>query len=107
MSTHNIEVNAGTTVRLPTAGKYCDRDIVITATGGADSQELIDSFIAGTTESLESNALGITNYALRGFKNLVSVSFPLATTVGTYSFYECTNLTTCNIPNVTSIGGWA
>ncbi len=30
----NIEVEGGKTVRLPTAGKYCDRDIVITATGG-------------------------------------------------------------------------
>lgn len=34
MSEFNIEVAGGTSVRLPTAGKYCDRDIVITATGG-------------------------------------------------------------------------
>lgn len=32
----NIEVEGGTSVRLPTAGKYCDRDIVITAEGGAE-----------------------------------------------------------------------
>lgn len=32
---HNITVEGGTSVRLPTAGKYCDRDIVITATGNA------------------------------------------------------------------------
>lgn len=31
----NIEVESGKTVRLPTKGKYCDRDIVITATGGS------------------------------------------------------------------------
>lgn len=31
---HNITVEGGASVRLPTAGKYCDRDIVITATGG-------------------------------------------------------------------------
>ena len=31
--THNITVEGGTSVRLPTAGKYCDRDIVVTATG--------------------------------------------------------------------------
>lgn len=30
----NIEVEGGTSVRLPTAGKYCDRDIVVTALGG-------------------------------------------------------------------------
>lgn len=30
---HNITVEGGTSVRLPTAGKYCDQDIIITATG--------------------------------------------------------------------------
>ena len=32
----NIEVESGTSVRLPTAGKYCDRDIVVTATEGGE-----------------------------------------------------------------------
>lgn len=39
MSQHNITVQGGTSIRLPTAGKYCDRDIVITATGGGGSTE--------------------------------------------------------------------
>lgn len=30
----NIEVESGKSVRLTTKGKYCDRDIVVTATGG-------------------------------------------------------------------------
>ncbi len=34
MSNFNITVEGGSSVRLPTAGKYCDRDILITATGG-------------------------------------------------------------------------
>lgn len=34
MSEHNITVQGGSSVRLPTAGKYCDRDIVVTAEGG-------------------------------------------------------------------------
>ena len=34
MSEHNITVEGGTSIRLPTAGKYCDRDIIITAGGG-------------------------------------------------------------------------
>lgn len=37
--THDITVKAGASVRLPTAGKYCDRDIVITAEGGAAEQD--------------------------------------------------------------------
>lgn len=36
----NIEVQAGTSVRLPTAGKYCDRDIVITAIGSGSNSRL-------------------------------------------------------------------
>ena len=41
--THNITVEGGTSKRLLTAGKYCDRDIVITAEGG----ESIDGIPAG------------------------------------------------------------
>ena len=37
--THNITVEGGTSVRLPTSGKYCDRDIVVTATGGGSVNE--------------------------------------------------------------------
>ena len=33
---HNITVESGKSVRLPTSGKYCDRDIIITATGGGE-----------------------------------------------------------------------
>jgi hypothetical protein len=35
---HNITVEGGTSVRLPTAGKYCDRDIIVTATGGGGGE---------------------------------------------------------------------
>lgn len=34
MSNFAFEVEGGKTVKLPTAGKYCDRDIVITSKGG-------------------------------------------------------------------------
>jgi hypothetical protein len=30
---YNITVEGGSSIRLPTSGKYCDRDIVVTATG--------------------------------------------------------------------------
>jgi hypothetical protein len=38
MSEFNITVVGGKSVRLPTAGKYCDRDIVITAEGGGGTE---------------------------------------------------------------------
>ena len=34
MSEHNITVQGGSSVRLPTAGKYCDRDILVRAEPG-------------------------------------------------------------------------
>lgn len=38
MSEHAITVPGGTSIRLATAGKYCDRDIVVTATGGSTDE---------------------------------------------------------------------
>lgn len=38
MSDINISIEGGTSKRLLTAGKYCDRDIVITATGSGSSE---------------------------------------------------------------------
>lgn len=35
----NITVEGGSSVRLPTKGKYCDRDIIVTATGGGGSAD--------------------------------------------------------------------
>ena len=42
--THNIEVESGKSVKLPTAGKYCDRDIVVAGFGSnpADLQAKYD-----------------------------------------------------------------
>lgn len=37
MSNIAVSVESGKSVKLPTAGKYCDRDIVVTAAGGTDS----------------------------------------------------------------------
>lgn len=34
---HNITIAGGTSKRLPVRGKYCDQDIIITATGGGGS----------------------------------------------------------------------
>ncbi len=41
MSEHNIVVQGGTTTRLLTAGKYCDRDILVTAEGGGMSIDVV------------------------------------------------------------------
>ncbi len=54
MSEFNIEVQGGSSVRLPTAGKYCPKDIIVTASGGGGTEEietLIDE--SGVLDSTE------------------------------------------------------
>lgn len=56
---HNITVEGGTSVRLPTSGKYCDRDIVVTATGGGGGGSLpegITALASGTYTPVGSTA---------------------------------------------------
>lgn len=55
MSEHKITVNGGDSVRLPTAGKYCDRDIVITAEG----QDTSDA--TATASDIRSGATAYVN----------------------------------------------
>ena len=59
---HNITVEGGTSVRLPTAGKYCDRDIVITAEGGKEDLEEVlteqEALIATLQDNLRGKASG-------------------------------------------------
>lgn len=50
MSEFNIEVQGGSSVRLPTAGKYCEKDIIVTASGGGGGWSL-EGFVTGTEPS--------------------------------------------------------
>ena len=59
---YNITVDGGNSVRLPTAGKYCDRDIVVTATGGGSVSE--PSTISGI--NLHNKKTDIPNTYLEG-----------------------------------------
>ena len=70
--THNITVEGGTSVRLPTAGKYCDRDIIVTATGGGSVNKPVT--ISGInlhnveTDILNTYLMGATIKAYNGWK---------------------------------------
>lgn len=78
MMKHNISIDSGTSIRLHTAGKYCDRDIVITANADSSLARLID-------------------------RSITEVSEPNVTTVGDSVFYYCESLTKVNLPNVTDV----
>ena len=43
----NIEVAGGTSVKLPTAGKYCEQDIIVSATGGYTEEDIADAIEQG------------------------------------------------------------
>ena len=53
MSEFNITVEGGSSVKLPTAGKYCDRDILITSTGGSEDLQEVLTEQRGLIETLQ------------------------------------------------------
>lgn len=131
---HNITIEGGTSLRLKTAGKYCDRDIVVTSTGGSedldevltsqealiaqlqaildkkakgDTEEVEDAFIARTFGGdYENDRVASIGYGcFHSCTNLTSVSFPNVTALKDYTFYGCSKLTGASLPNITSVGG--
>lgn len=107
MSAFNIEVAGGSSVRLPTAGKYCDRDIVVTATGGGgggDNGKEVAELLENTmTELNNSIVTSLRTRACQQCTKLVSVNLPLVTTIGSYAFYGCSGLVTAKLPKLTSV----
>lgn len=63
---HNITIEGGTSVRLPTAGKYCDRDIIVTAEGGTEDLDTVlteqEALIATLQDTLKGKASGGGQY---------------------------------------------
>lgn len=111
MSAFNIEVAGGSSVRLPTSGKYCDRDIIVTATGGGGGGEsptvLLDAILDGSLTSIDSTVKSVVAYACRGLSKIKTVNLPNATSIGTYAFYYCTAMTSINAPKVTALNSYA
>ena len=105
MSEINITIEGGTSKRLLTAGKYCDRDIVVTAEGGGASGD-IDAFITRTITEIRSDVTTVGYYAFCNCADLVNVDFPNAVTINGYGFQNCTALTDVFFPKVSGINGY-
>ena len=112
--THNITVEGGTSARLPTAGKYCDRDIVVTATGGdyADGYETgygngktdgLTEFIGDRDYITTGNATMIESWKYFSTVKIFHADFPFATNVGSSAFNACSDLVSANFPLATKI----
>ena len=103
MSEHSITVQGGSSVRLLTAGKYCDRDILVTAEGGGTDgamDALVDKSI---TEYSSDSITSIGDYAFHSCKELVNIDFPNVVTVGINAFNKCTKIETANFPMLKTI----
>lgn len=113
---HNITVEGGTSLRLYTAGKYCDRDIMVTATD--NYEQGYDTGITDTHADYLTNGLkeirfprgitSLTQYAFYRQKNIKGViTFPnTLTTIGAYAFRECSGVTQYHGAGVTTIGNY-
>ena len=126
MSEIEISVDSGTSKRLKTAGKYCDKDILITAAGSENgnlTKQIIERTIAeisdNTIESVGDyafykcqalsrvdlpNVEEIKTYAFAN-TGLTSVVFPKVKTIGNYAFQNDKSLERVDLPSVTSLGG--
>lgn len=104
--THNITVEGGSSVRLPTAGKYCDRDIIITASGGGGGTDtrFKDYFEGTLTEIVDSTITKLKANAFRSAGSVTLIDLPNCTSVGGSVFRECT-MTTLNMPKLTGATG--
>ena len=86
--THNITVEGGSSVRLTTAGKYCDRDIIVTAEGGTEDLNNVlteqESLIAELKEVLTGKASGsgVENYAKFTIRPTSSTSIKITNPLG-------------------------
>lgn len=122
---YEITVEGGTSVKLLTGGKYCDRDIVVTAEGGGGiTPDVIAT--AGIIGDIVLSTSSVAGYSFVNHTGITSLHAPNVTSIGTYAFYgtgltgaldlsccetigqyafcNCRGIETLSIPNVTSVG---
>ncbi|MBQ3147302.1 MAG: leucine-rich repeat protein [Oscillospiraceae bacterium] len=96
----NIEVEGGKSVRLPTAGKYCEQDIVVTATSDDLGKQVVERTI---TTLVNDQITKINAYGLAYCTKLVELKLSKCTFLNGYGLYHCTSLTIVDFANHLSI----
>lgn len=108
MSEINISMEGGTSKRLLTAGKYCDRDIVVTASGGGGGEEnQLHGTLDGTLTYIDSNVTKVIQYACYGITTITTVNLPNCTNIGSQAFRGCSGITSFSAPKVTTLSSYA
>ena len=134
MNEHKINVEGGFTIRLKTEGKYCDRDIIIEASGGAEDlndilieqtsliQELketlegkasgggcsntLNEFLAGTLEEVDCDEVEVLNqYFFYRNPGIKRVRLANVVGVGSYNFNYCDYLESVDLPEASGNTG--
>ncbi len=123
MSEHNITVAGGTSTRLKTAGKYCDRDIIVTATGGSGESDpyflfpYVKSIHMADLDVFNASELVITSNSLTSLTQFadgatntkvtsITLDTPKASTLG-YAFYNQSKITNISFANGLTVGNAA
>lgn len=122
--THNVTVECGTSVRLPTAGKYCDRDIVITAKGAAAAPVVqplevtsngtytapagVDGYSPITVNvEVSDGGNGEEEVAALLSNTMTELKNSIVTSLRSRACQSATALVTVNLPLVTTVGTYA
>lgn len=111
---YNFEVKSGKTIKFPVSGKYCDRDILVTATAD-DTFKYSNSYATAIgaqafrgMSPLEVDTPAVTSIGSRAFSQsgIKRVVFPNLTSVGGDAFTYCYSLTYADMGNVASLPSW-
>lgn len=106
MSEINISLEGGASKRLLTAGKYCDRDIIVTAEAGKLPTDLLALRLNNTLKEYNSEeVVYVGNYAFWSVNSLESISLPNCKEVTTACFQNCKSLKAASFRSCTAAGG--
>lgn len=101
-----FDIAGGTSVRFPTAGKFCDKNIVVNAIGGSDTDAALESIWkvvaerrSMTTAVIPNSVTRIGFHAFASCVALASVRLPAnLIEISPYAFYCCYALKSIELP---------